>query len=198
MALTRKMLAAMDIPAEKIDEIITAHTETVEALKKERDDLKGELDATKDIQNELKTTKDELEKFKTGDWEKKYTDLESEYKKYKDDVETKAVKSAKETAYKELLLSAGIPDKRVASVLRVSDVDSIELDDEGKIKDADKLTETVKTEWADFIPTTKKKGADVSNPPENNGGEVKKPSQVAQMVAQYRNEHYGNPIKKED
>ena len=37
MALSRKFLAALDIPAEKIDEIIKAHSDTVEALKEERD-----------------------------------------------------------------------------------------------------------------------------------------------------------------
>ena len=40
MALTRKMLKAMGIEDEKIDQIIEAHTETVDALKVERDQYK--------------------------------------------------------------------------------------------------------------------------------------------------------------
>ena len=44
MALSRKFLAAMGIEADKIDEIITAHVETVDGLKKERDDLKEKAD----------------------------------------------------------------------------------------------------------------------------------------------------------
>jgi hypothetical protein len=75
-------------------------------------------------------------------------------------------------------------------------VDGLELDKEGKIKDADKLTENAKTEWADFIVTEGKKGADEPNPADSNGGDVNKPSRAAQLAAQYRNEHYGNP--KED
>ena len=43
MALTRKMLKAMGIEEEKIDQIIEAHTETVDALKADRDKLKRTL-----------------------------------------------------------------------------------------------------------------------------------------------------------
>ena len=37
MALTRKMLKAMGIEEDKIDQIIEAHSETVDALKDERE-----------------------------------------------------------------------------------------------------------------------------------------------------------------
>ena len=40
MSLTRKMLKAMGIEDEKIDQIIEAHTETVDALKEQRDGYK--------------------------------------------------------------------------------------------------------------------------------------------------------------
>ena len=40
MSLTRKMLKAMGIEEEKIDQIIEAHSETVDALKKDRDTYK--------------------------------------------------------------------------------------------------------------------------------------------------------------
>ena len=60
--------------------------------------------------------------------------------------------------------------KRLESVLKVSDVDSVELDDNGAIKGADKLAESIKSEWADFITTTETRGASTSNPPANNSG----------------------------
>lgn len=206
MALTRKMLAAMDIPAEKIDEIINAHTETVNALKEERDAAKSETESLKEVEKKLEKANAELEKataeideYKTGDWQSKYDKLKGEFDTYKDDAEKKAVKSAKENAYKQLLLDAGVSDKRIASVMKVSAeaVEALALDEEGKIKDADKLTEKVKDEWADFISTKREEGAKVSNPPDNNGGNEKQPSRAAQMVAQYRNEHYGNPVKED-
>lgn len=197
MALTRSMLSAMDIPAEKIDEIIKEHQKVVNEVKIERDEAKAQLDSLKDMEKQLKTATEDLEKMKAGDWEKKYSDLKSEYNTYKTDVETKATKAAKESAYRKLLVKAGISEKRLDSIIKVSDIDGITLDKDGNIKDADKVEESVKKEWADFIPTKQEKGADISNPPSSTGGEDKKPSRASQMVAQYRNEHYGNPIKED-
>lgn len=191
MALSRKMLAAMDIPAEKIDEIISAHTETVSAIKEERDALKADAAKVPDLEKQIESVSKELETYKSGDWENKYNTVNGEYTKYKADVEAKAVKSAKESAYKQLLLDAGISDKRIASVLKVSDIDGVELDKDGKIKDADKITENVKTEWADFIITKREEGAKPATPPANNGEGGKQPSRAAQMAAQYYAEHYG-------
>lgn len=207
MALTRKMLAAMDIPADKIDEIINAHSETVNALKEERDNLKADADKLSAAEKDLEKVNAELEEIKSGDWQGKYEKLKEdhdklkeEYGTFKTDTEAKATKAKKEAAFKQLLLDAGVSDKRIASVVKVSGatIDGLNLDDDGKIKDADKLTESVKTEWADFISTTHEQGASIPQPPANNGGEgAKQPSRAAELVAQYRNEHYGNPVKED-
>lgn len=191
MALSRKMLAAMDIPAEKIDEIISAHTETVSAIKEEKEALKADSDRLKTVEKELETAKAELEKFKSGDWEKKYTDLKSEYDGYKETVKAKETTAAKTAAYKKLLQEAGISEKRFDVILKVTNLKDIELESDGTVKDAEKLTEGIKSEWADFITTEGKKGAETATPPANNGGDVKKPSRAAQLVAKYQEEHYG-------
>ncbi len=199
MALTRKFLQAMDIPAEKIEEIIAAHTETISAIKEERDSFKAGADRLPDVEKKLEAANAELEKIKAGDWEKKFTDIKAEYESYKTDTETKAVKAAKEAAYRKLLLEAGISDKRVATVLKVSDVDGITLDKDGNITDSEKLTESIKTEWADFIATEGKKGAETPAPPAGDG-ETKAPSVAKQLAEAYQREHYGASAKsqKED
>ena len=43
-------------------------------------------------------------------------------------------------------------------------IQTIEFDDEGKVKDGEKLKDGLKTEWADFIPTTKTEGAKTATP----------------------------------
>lgn len=197
MALSRKMLAAMDIPAEKIDEIINAHVETVNAIKEERDALKTEAGKVGDLEKELATAKKQIEVFTEGDWQAKYDKIKGEYDSYKTDVETKAVKSAKESAYKKLLADAGISEKRIATVLKVSDIDGVKLDKDGNIEDAEKITENVKKEWADFITTETIKGADVAKPPKNDGNGVETPSRAAELVARYQSEHYGNKMKED-
>jgi hypothetical protein len=58
MALTRKFLKAMGIDEEKIDEIITAHSDTVNGLKDERDKYKDAAEKLPSVQKELDELKD--------------------------------------------------------------------------------------------------------------------------------------------
>lgn len=171
MSLTRKMLKAMGIEEEKIDQIIEAHAETVDSLKEERNNYKADAEKLADVQKDLDRAKDQLAKKGEGETVAKdeYDKLQKEYADYKNDVQAKQTKAAKETAYRELLKSVGVGEKRIASILKVTDIEAIELDKDGKIKDADKHTETVKSEWADFIETQSQQGVKTSNPPANNG-----------------------------
>ena len=164
MALTRRMLKAMGIEDEKIDQIIDAHTETVDALKDERDTYKANADKLPGVQKEL----DGLKKD-GGDWQKQYEKEHTDFEAYKTEQTAKATKATKDAAFRALLKEAGIPDKRLDVIMKVTNLDEIELDESGKIKDASKHTETVKTEYADFIVTTTERGATVATPPANTG-----------------------------
>lgn len=172
MALTRKMLTAMDIPAEKIDEIINAHVETVDALKEERDGFKADAEELPKVKKKLEEVKKELADADANDWEQKYNDLKKEYDDYKTDIVNKTTRSAKEKAYKQILIDAGIPEKRIPTIIKVSgsEIDKLELDDNGKAKNVEKVTEDIKSEWSDFIVKSKEKGVDTPNPPANNNG----------------------------
>ena len=165
MALTRKFLSALGIEADKVDEIIAAHTEVTDALKQERDSFKADAEKLPAVQKELNDMKTAAEKDGKDPYKVKYEAKVEELENFKKEVAAKETKTAKESAYRQLLKDAGVSEKHIDAVLRVSDVDSIELDDKGKIKDADKLTTSVKTEWADFITTEGVKGADPATPP---------------------------------
>lgn len=165
MALTRRMLKAMGISDEQVDEIIAAHSETVDALKEQRDQYKADAEKLPEIQKQLDKANSDLEAKGNDAYKVKYEALKEEYEGYKREQTEKETRSAKERAYRELLKAAGITEKRIDSVIRVSDLDGVELDDKGGIKDADKLTESIKTEWADFIPTTTTQGAQTATPP---------------------------------
>lgn len=171
MALTRKMLKAMGIEEEKIEQIIEAHAETVDVLKEERDTFKADAEKLADVQKELDKAKDKLAKNGEGETVSKedFDKLKKEYDDYKAEIDAKAIHSSKENAFRELLKSAGVGEKRINAIIKVSDIDGIELDKDGKIKDADKHTETIKSEWSDFIENTFFKGANTANPPANSG-----------------------------
>lgn len=165
MSLTRKMLKAMGIEEEKIDQIIEAHTETVDGFKDKLNDYKDKAEKYDGVKKELDDLKDG-----DNDWQKKYEKEHSDFEAYKTDITAKETKRTKEHAYRELLRGAGVSEKRLDAILKVTNLDSVELDKDGKIKDADKHTETVKTEWADFVETTSTQGAETATPPTNNGG----------------------------
>ena len=62
MALTRKFLSALGIDADKVDEIINAHTETVDALKNERDKYKADAEKLPEVTRELTSLKETVAK----------------------------------------------------------------------------------------------------------------------------------------
>lgn len=198
MALTRKMLKAMGIEEEKIDQIIEAHAETTDALKKERDEYKADADKLADVQKKLDKANETIAKNGDGETVLKedFDKLKDEYDKYKAGIDAEKLHTAKETAFRELLKAAGVSEKRIASVLKVTDIDGVEIDKDGKIKDADKHTESVKKEWADFIETTTTQGAHTANPPANNGkgtGKTKEEIMAIKDGALRRQEMAANP-----
>lgn len=186
MALSRKFLSALGIEADKIDEIIEAHAATVNALKEERDNFKADAERYKDTKKELDRVSNELETIKAeggkeDSYKVKYDALKEEFDDFKNGIEKENTKNSKMKAYKALLKEIGISEKRIDSVAKIADLDSFELDKEGNIKKADDLKDSLKTEWSDFIETTQTKGAEVQNPPHNNGGATMTKDEIMQI-----------------
>ena len=192
MALTRKMLKAMGIEDEKIDEIIEAHTEVTDGLKRERDTYKADADKLPELQSQYDDLKKEVENNDDESYKEKYEKEHQDFEDYKKSIETEKVQTKKVEAYKALLKDAGVSEKRIDAIIKVTSMDDVELDDSGNIKDADTLKETVKEEWSEFIVTEEEKGASTSNPPSNEGGASDKELSRAAMVAKKHNERmYG-------
>lgn len=170
MALTRKMLKAMGIEEEKIDEIIDAHRDVTDALKEDRDKYKADAEKLADVQKKYDDLKHEVDGREDDPYKEKYEKEHKAFEAYKADVNAERVKANKTKAYKELLKKAGVSDKRIDSVLKVTAVDDLELDDDGNIKDADKVVEDIKSEWSEFIVVKDQQGAGTENPPRNVSG----------------------------
>lgn len=174
MALSRKYLTALGIEADKVDEIITAHAETVDALKEERDKYKADAEKLPTVAQELADLKEATEKAGASGnaYQVKYEAIKEEFEKYKADVEAKALRTSKENAYRDLLKEAGISEKRMESVIKVSGdaIDKLDLDADGKAKDAKDLVKNIAEEWADFVVKETTKGADTGRPPKSDGG----------------------------
>ena len=165
MSLTRKMLKAMGIEDEKIDQIIEAHSETVDSLKADRDSYKEDAEKLKDVQKEL----DGLKAKGDDGWKEKHDRLKEEFDQYKNDVQEKETKAAKEAAYRAILKDANLSEKGIEKAVKYADWNKIELDTDGKLKGANDHIKAVREEWAEYVTTTTTTGAKTSTPPANNG-----------------------------
>ena len=173
MALSRKFLSAMGIEEDKVDEIIKAHTETVDALKEQRDSYKADADKLPVVQKELDDMKAAAEKGGKDTYKVKYEAIKEDFENYKKAQAEKESHEKKVDAYRNLLKESGVSEKRIDAVLKVSDVDSIEFDEAGKVKDASALKKDIAKEWEDFIEKTDTQGANTSTPPAGNGKSYK-------------------------
>lgn len=165
MALTRKLLKGLGLTEEQMDTIIDAHTETVDGLKDERDGFKTDAEKLADVQREL-------DDIKKDGWKGKYETEKAAHETLKQEIADKEKRAAKIAAYRQLLTDENISEKRIDTVIKASAalIDSIELDKDGKAIKADELKQTIKTEWSDFVVSTKQEGAKVEHPPKNTGG----------------------------
>ena len=177
MALTRKMLRAMGIDDEKIDQIIEAHGETVDALKAERDSLQAKADQLERVTAEL----DELKARPDDGFKERYEKEHADFEAYRAEVDSERALSEKRGLYRQLLQDAGVDPRRQDAVLRVADLDSLEVED-GAIKDRDEVVKRVASDWADFVVQTETKPAPVPNPPAGSGGADKEPTSLAEAL----------------
>jgi len=163
MSLTRKFLKALGLEEDKIEEIITAHGDTVTALKEQIEQYKADAE-------QLPAIKAELDKAKEGNgdsYKLKYEALKESHDKYVADITSKETNSRKQAAYKALLAECKISDKRHDAIAKLADLSTIELDEKGNIKDADKIKTALTTEWAEFVETTSTKTPTVPTPPKS-------------------------------
>ena len=180
MALTRKLLRSMGIEDDKIDQIIEAHSETVNALKDERDRYREAAEALPGVQKEL----DELKGKPDDGFKEKYEKEHADFEAFKERTARDASEREKRALYRKLLQEAGVDPKRLDAVMRVADLSGVVVEG-GKIKDADEIAEAVRKEWSDFIVQTGTKPAKVDDPPAGGDDPAKKePHSIAEAMRQ--------------
>lgn len=156
-----------------VKEIMAGHEASIEALQEERDNYK---DSASKYESEHKRVEELEKQLKDAEgsnkdsYKVKYEAMKEEFADYKKGIEAEKTKATKTDAFKALLKEIGISEKRIDSVTKVSDIDSLKLDKDGKIDGIEELKKSLKEEWADFIVKEDSKGASVANPPAGNGG----------------------------
>ena len=140
----------------------------LDALHEETDALRDELDTEKNARVAAEKERDAANSGKQTA-EQALTDYKTQQTK-------KDAHAAKEAKFREQLKAAGVLEKYFDRIVRLSgeDIDKMELDSKGNVKNADKLAESLKTDWSDYVGSTTTKGAQVDDPPANTGSKMTK------------------------
>lgn len=201
MSLTRKFLSALGIEADKIDEIILAHTESTEALKAQLAESKANADKLTETKAELDKVRKDLEKANAtieaankDDYKGKYESEKAAHEKLKADIQSKETTAKKSTAFKSMLKDKGYSENAINKITKYGGyVDGLELDDEGNVKDVEKLIGNIESEWSEYKPIEKH----INHTPRvaDQLGDNKPKSEIAAAMqkfnAKYDYDHYG-------
>lgn len=176
MALTRKFLKAMGIEEEKMEQIIEAHTETVNGLKDDLARAQADAKALSGIQKELDEAKEALKAAKDGGWKEKHDQVKKEFDDYKAGVTAKEAKAAKEAAARAYYQGKQITGRALEVAMRGSgaEIEALELDEDGKIKDTKALDALVAGDFSGLVSATTTTGAATATPPVGSGGSMTK------------------------
>lgn len=180
MALTRKMLKAMGIEDEKIEQIIDAHTESTDALKQQRDGYKEDAEKLAEVQKEL----DNLKSAEPDEYKEKYEAEKKAFDDYKASVAAEKLSAEKGALYRDMLKEIGVDESRIDAILKVTDLNGVEIED-GKIAGIDEVKKGAESEWAAFITEEKSRGAGVDNPPAGNNGGSDDPDPSTMSMEDY-------------
>lgn len=191
MSLTRSMLKSMALTDEQQNAIIEAHTETVNALKAERDKYKADSEKLPEVQKQLEKANADLKAADSDGYKEKYIAEKAAHDKLKTETAEEKTRTAKETALREALKAAGYAESGIKKILKYGGLTaSVELDESGKIKNAETLMKSAADEWSEYKGKQEPAAASAANPPESQN--PKKPeSKAAEIVAQIQRDYYG-------
>lgn len=167
MALTRKLLKSFGLDEAVIDSIIEAHTESTDALKKQRDDALAEAAKVDELTKDLAEANNKL--AAAGDAAK----VQKDFDDYKAGIEAEKRGVKTRDALRALLKdTVGIKrDSALDLIMAAEKLDSYELDENGDLKDAENIANTMKQKHAEWVGEVSTTGVPPMNPP--SGGAAK-------------------------
>lgn len=138
--------AALEKASTEADSRVQVETEKLTALQKELEELKAKYEAAESAVKDL-------------------TKVQKEYEAYKAEQEAKVTTEAKTAAFADLLKDMNLSEKGTALALKYTDMNSVEMNDKGRISNAAALRKAVADEWGDYIQQETTKGAETATPP---------------------------------
>ena len=156
-----------NIPATAIPALVTAIKTAVgnEFVDKER--YKAKLTEIDQLKEQQQTAEDNA--TTAGKWKDKFTELDKDFKAFKAQVAEEKALESKKAVLREIAKDAGLSENGIAKALKYHDYSKLELDEKGAAKEKAAILKGLKEEWADYIQTTEKRGANTATPPTTGG-----------------------------
>lgn len=171
MGFSRSFLKATGLSDEQITAVMEEHTAVTDALKSQRDGYKEQAEKAADLQKQL-------EGLQSGeDFKQKYEDEHKAFEDFKSKTAQDAAAAKVRTAYRKLLAEEGISEKRIDSIIKITDFSNMKLDKEDNLDNMDDLRSAINKEWSEFKTTVTTQGAKVENPPQ-----VGKPTKTKEEI----------------
>lgn len=158
MAFTRNFLKSTGLTDEQISAVMEEHVAVVDGLKADRDGYKEEAEKAAGLQKQL----DDLANGE--DFKKKYEEEHKAFEDFKAKTASDAEAAKIKAAYRKLLAGEGIGEKRLDSIIKVTDLSKLKLDKDGNLEKIDELKKAINDEWGEFKTTVTEKGATVEKP----------------------------------
>lgn len=200
MSLTRSFLKALGIEEDKIGEIINAHSETVTALKSEIEKYKADAEKLPEVQKQLDKANADLKAADSDGYKAKYEAEKAAHDKLKTETAEEKTRTAKESALREALKAAGYAESGIKKILKYGGLTaSVELDESGKIKNAEALMKSADDEWSEYKGKQEPAAASAANPPESNPKKEisAQATEAAKIFAELHAAQYGAESTKE-
>lgn len=160
MGFTRSFLKATGLTDEQITAVMEEHTAVTDALKSQRDGYKEQAEQAAGLQKQL-------EDLQSGEnWQEKFEKEHEAFESFKKQTAQDAEAARVKAAYRKLLADERIGEKRLDSILKVTDLGKLKLDKDGRLVDEENLRRAINDEWGEFKTTVTEKGAVVERPPQ--------------------------------
>ena len=155
MAITHKFLKALGISEDAAEEIISAHRETVDSIKAERDELLTKANTVDTLTAERDKLKHDLEDAQahSGDAGK----VQAEFDAYKAQIETEKSNGSKLKLIRAALEKAGANPAAIDLMVNTVALDKVELNGD-TLKDVDSVVNPIKESHAALFGTPIQKG----------------------------------------
>lgn len=175
MALSREFIREqakefeLELPKGFVDAIAAEYLTAKKAYADEQVEkaIKPLNEQIADFTEKLKNA--ETQNSENAKYKEMYETQKSEYEKYKGEIAAKETIAAKEKAVREYYKSKGINDDNLSIAMRGSrsEIDAMELDEKGRIKDTKVFDELIKGDYAKLISHTEVKGVQTQVLPPN-------------------------------